>query len=211
MAHQDLEKEMADKRQKVVSLDEQMDVDSEDATPDTLDDIMLLNSEVEELDNHITSLRQHLQSLVELSRRAQFEDIDDQMAVENCHRDARELVRVYKEFKSGQLKLRECLEKVENSGGPDMGLAYLLQLPPLQSDQEIGDVISCLHLLHDHITPKTSLELAVEIKLLAISKQRLSELQQLIKLQASQGMGDMIEEISKIDVPDDQCINLSFR
>ena len=211
MVYQDLEKEMADKRQKVVNLDEQMDADNEDTIPDALDDIMLLNSEVEELDNHITSLRQHLQSLIELSRRSQLEDINDQIAVENCHRDATELVRVYREFKSGQLKLQEYLEKAENSGGPDMGLAYLLQLPPLQNNQEISDVISCLHLLHDRITPKTSLELAIEIKLLAIGKQRLSELQQLIKLQATQGIGDMIKEISKIDLPDDQCINLSFR
>ena len=211
MMCQDLEKELADKRWKVVSLDEQLDAESDDTTPDTLDDIMLLNNEVEQLDDHVTSLRQHLQSLTELSRRAQIEEVNNQVTVENCHRDARELLKVYREFKSGQFKLHECLEKAENSSEPDMGLAYLLQLPPLQNDKEITDVVSCLHLLPDRITAKTSLELAVEIKLLAIGKQRLSDLQQLIQLQTTHQMGDMIEEISRIEHPDDQCINLSFR
>ena len=211
MVCQDLEKELADKRRKVVNLDEQLNAESDDTTPDTLDDIMLLNNEVEQLDDHVTSLRQHLQSLTELSRRAQIEEVNNQMTVNNSHRDARELIKVYREFKSGQFKLHECLENAENSSEPDMGLAYLLQLPPLQNDKEISDAISCLHLLPDRITTKTSLELAVEIKLLTIGKQRLSDLQQLIQLQTTHQMGDMIEEISKIELPDDQCINLSFR
>lgn len=211
MACQDLETELADKRQKLVNLEQQLDSESDDTTPDTLDDVMLLNNEVEQLDDHVTSLRQHLQSLIELSRRAQLEEVNDQMIVENCHKDARELVKIYREFKSGQLKLHEHLSKADNSGiGPDMGLAYLLQLPPLQNNKEMSDVISCLHLLPDHITPKTSLELAIEIKLLVISKQRLLELHQLIQLQTTHQMGDMIEEISKIELPDDQWINLSF-
>lgn len=209
---EDLEIELSDKRQKLVALEQQLDTESNDTTPDTLDDIMLLNNEVEQLDDHVTSLREHLQSLVELSRQGQMEEVNDQVTAENCYKDARELVKTYREFKSGQSKLHEHLEKADNSSaGPDMGLAYLLQLPPLQNDKEMSDVISCLHLLPDHITPKSSLELAVEIKLLVIGKQRLSELQQLIQLQATHPMGDMIEEISKIEQPDDQWINLSFR
>ena len=203
---------MTDKRQKLVNLEKQLDTESDDATPDILDDIMLLNDEVEQLDDHVTSLRQHLQSLVELSRRAQMEEMDEKMTVENCHRDSRELVNIYGEYKSGQFKLHKHLEKADNSSsGPDMGLAYLLQLPPLQNDKEVNKVISCLHLLPDHITPKSSLELAIEIKLLGIAKQRLSELQQLIQLHTTHQMGDMIEEISKVELPDDQWINLSFR
>lgn len=203
---------MADKRQQLVSLDEQVDAESDDTTQDTLDDIMLLNNEIEQLDDHVTSLRQHLQSLVELRGQAQLEEVDDQVMDKNCHRDARELVKVYKEFKNGQFKLHEYLEQAENSGtGPDMGLAYLLQLPPLQNDKETTGVISRLHLLPDGITAKSSLELAVEIKLFVIGKQRLSELQQLVQLQATRDMGDMIEEFSKIELPEDQWLDLSFR
>lgn len=193
-----------------MSLDEQLDSES-DNTNTTLNDIMSLNNEIEQLDDHVTLLRQHSQSLVELNRQAQMEEVNDQITAENCHRDARELVKAYKEFKSGQSKLHETFRKAETSGTDNMGLAYLLQLPPLQNDKEISDVISCLHLLPDLITAKTSLELAVEIKLLVIGKRRLSELQQLIQLQTTHQMGDMIEELSKIELPDDQWINLSFR
>ena len=203
---------MTDKRQKLVNLEKQLDTENDDTTPDILDDIMLLNNEVEQLDDHVTSLRQHLQSLGELSRQAQMEEMNEKITVENCQRDARELVKIYGEFKSEQFKLHKYLEKADNSNsGPDMGLAYLLQLPPLQNDQEMNDVISCLHLLPDHITAKTSLELVIEIKLLVIGKQRLLELQQLIQLHTTHQMGDMLEEISKVELPDDQWINLSFR
>lgn len=208
MALQDLEQELNDKRKKLVNLN--ADAESDD---DSLDDIMLLNNEVEQLDDHVTLMRQHLQCLVEMNRRAQIEDVNEQVMVENCYKDANELVKVYKEFKSGQSQLHKCLEKAENSdsGSPDMGLAYLLQMPPLQNNEEIGDTISCLHLLPDRITAKTSLELAVEIKLMVIAKQRLSELHQLIQLQSTRQMGDMAEEISRIELPEDQWINLNFR
>lgn len=206
---------MTDKRQKLVDLDEQPDTENDDATSDTLDDIMILNDEVEQLDDHMSSLRQQLQCLMELNRRAQMEELNDQVMAENCHQDARELVKVYREFKSGQSQLHKYVEKAENSvnisTSSDMGLAYLLQIPPLQNEEEISDVVSCLHLLPDRITAKTSLELAVEIKLLVIGKQRLLELQQLIRLQTTHQMGDMVEEISKVELPDDQWINLNFR
>jgi len=206
---------VTDKRQKLVDLDEQPDTENDDVNSDTLDDIMILNDEVEQLDDHMTSLRQHLQCLMELNRRAQMEELSDQVMAENCQQDARELVKVYREFKSEQSQLHKYIEEagksINISTSSDMGLAYLLQMPPLQSREEISNVVSCLHLLPDYITAKTSLELVVEVKLLVIGKQRLLELQQLIQLQTTHQMGDMVEEISKVELPDDQWINLSFR
>lgn len=179
-------------------------------TDDLLDDIIILNEEVDHLDEQMTSLRLELHQLTELKKTAQLEELNERMMAKNCKNYARQLAKVYTEFKEEQSLLHKSMDKAESVNKSGTGLAYLLQMPPLQSQEEINQTTKCLHLLPDQLTGKTSLELAVEVHLLSIGKKRLVELQRLFQMQAAHQMGDLVE-ISKIDLPDDQCIYLSFK
>ena len=177
---------------------------------DVLDDIMILNEEIEQLDEHMSALRLQLHHLMELNKMAQLEELNEPTMAENCKKYARQLVKLHVEFKEEQSLLHKCMDKAESVNESGTGLAYLLQMPPLQSQEEISQTTKGLHLLPDQLTGKTSLELAVEVNLLTIGKKRLVELQRLFQMQAAHQMGDMVE-ISKIDLPDDQWINLNFK
>jgi len=171
---------------------------------------MILNEEVEQLDEHLASIRLQLHQLTELNKTAQLEELNAQTMAENCKKYARQLVKLYVDFKEEQSLLHKSMDKAESVHESGTGLAYLLQMPPLQNQEEIYQTTKCLHLLPDQLTGKTSLELALEARLLSIGKKRLVELQHLFQMQATHHMGDMVE-ISKIDLPSDQWINLSFK
>jgi len=206
-AKQELETELFEKRKEMIELDGEPTASD---TDDVLDDMMILNEEVEQLDEHMTSLRLELHQLSELKKAAQLEELNERTMAENCKNYARQLVKMYTEFKEEQSLLHKCMDKAESVNESGTGLAYLLQMPPLQSQEEINQTTKCLHLLPDQLTGKTSLELAVEVQLLSVGKKHLVELQHLFQVKAVYQMGDLVE-ISKIDLPDDQCINLSFK
>ena len=132
---------------------------------DLIDDIMLLNDEVEVIDAHLTAVRKQLQGLGEVIKNCQYEDIGERKEYAAAAKLAFELVSKFKQLKELESKLHEVVKSLEElrkeHNFSDTPLQYTLQLPPLQSPEELEERGAWLHTLPDKLTGKTNCEMEV--------------------------------------------------
>ena len=137
------------------------------SSADLIDDIMLLNEEVEAMDAHLTAIRKQLQSLAEVVKSGQREDIGERDEYQAAAELAFELVSNFRRLKELESKLHEVVKSLEElrkkQNFSDTPLPYTLQLPPLQSPGELELRGAWLHTLPDKLTGKTNCEMQVRV------------------------------------------------
>ena len=137
-----------------------------DSPTDITDDIMILNEEIEGLDSKVTSAATRLSFLDKVAKNCLYEDIGERDELQSSAQLSRALVSAYEECKGLETKLHkvaaafETLRKEHNF--TDAPIAYMVQLPPLQGQEEVEGNKQWLHLLPDRLTAKTNCEMEVE-------------------------------------------------
>ncbi len=145
--------------------------DLEGSSPaDLIDDIMLLNEEMEVMDSNLMAIKAQLKGLGEIVKHGQLEDIGERDEYQSSAELVLELISCYSKLKDFESKLHSLLSSLEElrkrRGYEGAPVPYMLQLPPLRTQEENEETREWLHTLPDRLTGKTNCEMAVELQLL---------------------------------------------
>ncbi len=142
----------------------------ETSPADLIDDIMLLNEEMEVMDANLMAVRGEMKGLGEIVKNGQLEDIGERDEYQSSIELALELISCFSKLKDYESKLHSLLTSLEElrkrRGYEGAPVPYMLQLPPMRTQEEVEETKEWLHTLPDRLTGKTNCEMSVELQLL---------------------------------------------
>jgi hypothetical protein len=186
----DVEVDIAEKRRTVLEKNDSIVPTSETTVREQMsvvEDIMVLNEEIGYSEVTLKKLRKRNQSLVEITKKAVFEDVGESSEFDSAADLSSHILAEVSACHALEGEIHQCVREIElntpraNSTGTP--LSYLMQMPPLREKNEIEREQKYIHLLADKLTPKTNCEMRLELLLLGRKKKELSTLcQRLVAL-----------------------------
>ena len=171
---------------------------------DVVEDILILNEEISYSESTRKKLRKCTESLVEITKKAVFEDVGEMNEFDGAADLAVQILSEASACHALESEIHQCVREIDqntprpNSTGTP--LSYLLQMPPLREKKEIETKQKYIHLLADRLTPKTNCEMRLELLLLTRKKKQLSNLCQQVVSLSQHRTHTILEDLMSLDV-----------
>ena len=172
------------------------------------EEILVLNEEIEDTQRGISAFRSRMDSLAGIVKQAVFEDVGE-LNESECAADlAGKLVHEAGACYALEDEIHQCVKeldvRIKRPNSTSTPLNYLLQMPPLKTEDQIADSKKYIHLLSDQLTPKTNCEMRLQLLLLKQRKRQLTVLcRQLVsfslEVQDSPESREVLDKLMSLD------------
>lgn len=172
------------------------------------EEILVLNEEIEDLQHGISAFRSRMDSLAGIVKQAVFEDVGE-LNESDCAADlAGKLMHEAGACYALEDEIHQCVKeldvRIKRPNSTSTPLNYLLQMPPLKTNDQVADSKKYIHLLSDQLTPKTNCEMRLELLLQGQRKRQLTVLcRQLVsfslEVQQSPESREVLDKLMSLD------------
>ena len=183
---QELEGNLALKRNALLAMNTKLETLHEASAKEQseiVEEIMIMNEEVEYCEVTVSVLRVKIDGLIDICKKAVFEEVGEMSARDNSAQLSIGLVKLAAACFALEGEIHQCVKEIdENIKRPNSTtpLSYLLQMPPLRSKEQEDEKEKFIHVLPDKLTAKTNCELRLELLLLEERKKQLAKLCQIL-------------------------------